>query len=174
MGRLRDLRARFINGIGAVKRSVLRRQSQTSTASNSTTLTRLVSVDSAVATADGPRSRDRGALKRKLQAQEPETQQLQLHWNEARRIYSEPVQAIDGLCKVEESINRSSTDTTVTECRSLSCGAIPERYAKKSPSRRGSLSDSVQVLVTEGCAQLSDEEEYDDVFLQSWEEQSGI
>lgn len=172
MGKLRRLRTRFISSIGAVKRSVLRRQSQTnSTTSNPTTLTRLASLDSAVPTRT--RSRGSGAQKRKLQvrlqAQKREEgsvqEQLQLHWNEARRIYSEPVQAMQGLsCRGEET--RSSTGTTITDCRSLSCTAIPERYGRKNAGM-SSLCDSAQAELAE--TQISDED--DDVFLQSWEEE---
>lgn len=170
MGKLRRLRIRFISSIGAVKRSVLRRQSQSSsTTSNPTTLTRLASLDSAVPT----RTRSRGsrAQKRKLQVRlqaqeqdEKEQEQLQLHWNEARRIYSEPVQAIQSLSREEE--NRSSTGTTVTDCRSLSCGAIPEQCIRKNAGI-GSPCDSAQAELAE--TQISDDED-DDVFLQSWEE----
>lgn len=147
MGKLRKLRTRFISSIGAVKRSVLRRQSQNnSTSSNPTTITRLTSLDSAVPDA---RTRDR-EQKRKmqvhLQAQEDEEQhQFQLHWNEARRIYSEPVQAIQGLSRGgpgQEEL--ASAETTAADCLIRSC-SIAE-------------------------TQISDEEDYDDVFLQSWEE----
>lgn len=158
MGRLRRLRTRFVSSIGAVKRS-LRRQSQTnSTASNPTTLTRLASLDSAVPSS-GARARARGsrAGKRKLQVrldageqeQDGSKEQLHLHWNEARRIYSEPVQAIQALSRGEERL--SSTGTTVTDCRSLS-----EQNAGIS-------------ICCPAEPQTSDED--DDVFLQSWEEQ---
>lgn len=151
MGKLRKLRTRFISSIGAVKRSVLRRQSQNnSTSSNPTTITRLTSLDSAVPDAR-TRSRDR-EQKRKMQVhlqaqevQDEEQHQFQLHWNEARRIYSEPVQAIQGLSRGgpgEEE--RASAETTAADCLIRSC-SIAE-------------------------TQISDEEDYDDVFLQSWEE----
>ena len=168
MGKLRRLRIRVFSSIGAVKRSVLRRQSRaSSTASNPTTLTRLASVDSA----EPVRTRSR-VQKRKLrgcfQAKElgEDQQSLQLHWNEARRICSEPLQAIENLGQEEES-RRSSTTTTVTDCRILSCGAIPEKYARKSPSVENLCGSAHE------RTQLSDEEEYDDVFLQSWEERAG-
>lgn len=165
MGKLRKLRTRFISSIGAVKRSVLRRQS--STTSNSTTLTRLASLDSAVPSRTG--SRGTRSQKRKpqvhLQSQEHEEQdQLQLHWNEARRIYSEPVQAIQRLSGGDE--NRSTS--AIAECRSLVCGAGGQYDGRNACSTSSSLCDSAQAALAE--TQISDDEDYDDVFLQSWEE----
>lgn len=157
MGKLRRLRSRFISSIGAVKRSVLRRQSQSnSTASNPTTLTRLGSLDSAVpsrTTSSGRRAQKR-KIQVRLQAQGDETQRsFQLHWNEARRIYSEPVHVTQGLSREEEA--RSGTGTTVTDsCRIAAAD-----------QRSGSLCGAAQ-----DGSQLSDEEDYDDVFLQSWED----
>ena len=164
MGKLRKLRTRFISSIGAVKRSVLRRQSRSnSTASNptTTTLTRLASLDSAVPTRT--RTTARGAQKRKIQqSQEQNQEQLHLHWNEARRIYSEPVQSVQRLSTGREE-NRSSTETEPSDARSQCC-AVSEELAGKNGS-------SVECISDEHVAQqVSDEEDYDDVFLQSWEE----
>ena len=165
MGKLRQLRTRFISSIGAMKRS-LRRQS--STTSNPTTLTRLTSLDSAVPTST--RSRGRRARKRKQQVQEEHTdgaEELQLHWNEARRIYSEPVQAMQSLSREEE--NRSSTGTTITctDCRSLSCGAIPERYSRNNAGKTNNEAGSCPHAEADSAS----EDEDDDVFFQSWEEE---
>ena len=171
MGKLRKLRTRFISSIGAVKRSVLRRQSQTSTASNPTTLTRLASVDSAVpARTATARPRGRRAQKQqvRMQSQDPEGndgEQLQLHWNEARRIYSEPMQTIQNLSASEE--NRSNAETAAIDTRSQCCAVVSEQLVRKSTSI-GSLCTSEQVAL-EGT-EVSDEDDYDDVFLQSWEE----
>jgi hypothetical protein len=163
MGKLRKLRTRFISSIGAVKRSVLRtrlRQSESSsTASNPTTLTRLASLDSAVpastgAGAGGGSRAQKRKLQVRLQAQEQED--LQLHWNEARRIYSEPVQATHGLSRGPGS--RCSSRCTAADSPNLPCAADQVR----SPS---SLCGSAR-----GDSQISDGEDYDDVFLQSWEE----
>lgn len=158
MGKLRRLRSRFISSIGAVKRSVLRRQSQSnSTASNPTTLTRLGSLDSAVpsrTTSNGRRAQKREIQVRLQEAQGDETQRsFQLHWNEARRIYSEPVHVTQGLSREEEA--RSGTGTTVTDSHSLATA----------DQRAGSLCGSAH-----DGSQVSDGEEYDDVFLQSWED----
>lgn len=151
MGKLRQLRTRFISSIGAVKRSVLRRQSQSSsTVSNPTTLTRLASLDSAVPASTGTRGNKRKSQVR-LQAQEGEEEQLQLHWNEARRIYSEPVQVTQGL-SVGEGSTSCVTGTTVADCHNA---ASQEQLVRNN---------------SEGGSQLSNEEDYDDVFLQSWEE----
>lgn len=97
-----------------------------------------------------------------MQSQEKDGEQLQLHWNEARRIYSEPVQTIRNLSTGEE--NRSSTEAAATEPRIQCCADASEQLAKKSTS----LCASEQVAL-EGT-QVSDEDDYDDVFLQSWEE----
>lgn len=162
MGKLRKLRSRFISSIGAVKRSVLRRQSQSnsSTASNPTTLTRLASLDSAVPASTGAGGSQ--AQKRKLQArlQGQEQGELQLHWNEARRIYSEPVQATHGLSRGEENI--CSTEATDAGCHNLPCAGDQEQLDRGNTR----VGDSAQ---GDG-SQISDEEDYDDVFLQSWEE----
>lgn len=153
MGKLRKLRTRFISSIGAVKRSVLRRQSQSSsTVSNPTsTLTRLVSLDSAVSASTGTRGSK--AHKRKMQVRlqdkEQKQQQLQLHWNEARRIYSEPVHVTQSTGGGDGE-NSCSTGTTVASA------VNQEQLVTCRSAQVGS--------------QMSDEEDYDDVFLQSWEE----
>lgn len=163
MGKLRKLRSRFISSIGAVKRSVLRRQSQSnsSTASNPTTLTRLASLDSAVLASTGAGGSQ--AQKRKLQVrlQGQEQEELHLHWNEARRIYSEPVQATHGLSRGEEGI--CSTGTTDADCHNLPCASNQEQLVRSNTEVSGSAQGA-------DGSQISDEEDYDDVFLQSWEE----
>lgn len=183
MGKLKKLRCRFISSIVAVKRSVLRRQSQGSTASNSTTLTGLDEADlPPAATSIASRERNRRLIiRRKIKKgdggpSEP-AQKLQLHWSEARRIYSEPMQTIDRVSSSRgEASNGSSTSTTVTDCRSLSCGAVPSRFPRSGPSL-----SSVQALASNSaggakvaaCSLFSDEEENDDVFLESWEVNQG-
>ena len=173
MGKLRKLRTRFISSIGAVRRSVLRRQSQSNAsstaASNPTTLTRLASLDSAVPTSTGEAaSAGRQAQKRELQVRLQAgsgQEDLQLHWNEARRIYSEPVQVTQSTLSREG--NSVATGTTEADCNTLSSAAGQEQLVGSNTSVGGadSLCGS-----THAGSQVSDEEDYDDVFLQSWEE----
>lgn len=178
MGKLRKLRSRFINGVGAVKRSILRLHSQGSTASNSTTLTPVDDDLPAITTAQASRARSGGpsVWKKTKEGDEEDppkpAQQLQLHWSEARRIYSEPVHTIDRVSSSRgEATNRSSTSTTVTDCRSLSC-AVPNRFptSPRSCSAQVLASNSAGGLEVPACLLSSDEEENDDVFLESWEE----
>ena len=185
MGKLKKLRSRLFSSIEAVKRSVLRRQSQDSTVSNSNILAELNEEDLPLAaTTTGSRERSRRLMMRRKMKKgdgnpcEP-AQQLQLHWSEARRIYSEPMQTIERLASSRgEASNKSSSSTAVTDCRSLSCAAVPCRFSRRSPSLA-----SVQVVLASKSAGgvkvaasslSSDEEENDDVFLESWEvDQSG-
>lgn len=177
MGRLRKLRTRFISSIGAVKRSVLRRQSTTSsTASNPTTLTRLASLDSAVPSRRSLRTNTCLHQAQDSPEGEEEREHLQLHWNEARRIYSEPVQAIQGLSNGEDIC--STTTTTVTDCRSLSCGAICEQCSRNSRNAQNLCGSTAEAVAdgNGGCThQLCsvEDDEDDDVFLQSWEDGEG-
>lgn len=160
MGKLRKLRTRLISGIGAVKRSVLRRQSQTSnsTVSNpTTTLTRLASLDSAVPASTGARGSKAQKSRKSQVRQEEGDGEIQLHWNEARRIYSEPVQVTQGLSRREDS----STGITVADLHNDSCTVQQEQLDNAIGTMTGSAQDG---------SQMSDEEDYDDVFLQSWEE----
>lgn len=166
MGKLRKLRTRLFSSIGAVKRSFLRRQSQTSgsTVSNpATTLTRLASLDSAVPASTGVRG-GRKAQKRNSQVrlqteQEGGRGEIQLHWNEARRIYSEPVQVTQGLSRRQDS-------SSGADLHDLSCIAPQEQLDSAHDTR---VTGSAH---PDGSSQMSSDEEdlYDDVFLQSWEE----
>lgn len=178
MGKLKKLRSRFISGVGAVKRSILGVQSRGSTVSNSTTQTGLEDEADllAISTARGART---GGLSiwRKMEQGEDDpskpAQQLRLHWSEARRIYSEPMHRVSS--SRGEASNRSSTTTTVTDCRSLSCGAVQNRFPRSSPSPHSCSaqalgSNSAGGLEVAACSLSSDEEENDDVFLESWEE----
>ncbi len=135
MGKLRKLRRRLLTSIGAVRRSVFRRPSQTTLPAPSNA--------------------------------------MQLHWNEARRIYSEPMPALETLSDGEADSVPSSITTAVTDCRSLSCGAVPSR--RKRYNNENLCTVSAAGGSYDDTAQLSENEEdlYDDVFLQSWEEQTG-
>lgn len=177
MGKLRKLRTRFVSSIDAVKRSVLRRQSQTSTSAsnNPTTLTtRLASVDSAIpARTDRPRGRraQKQQQARLMQSQDPDDEenageQLQLHWNEARRIYSEPMQTIQHITSTaseDKTPSNANAGTAAIDARSQQCCTAT---SDRKIASIGSLCASEQ-----GALGGTDEEEdYDDVFLQSWEE----
>lgn len=173
MGKLRKLRTRFISSIGAVRRSVLRRQSQgnsSSTASNPTTLTRLASLDSAIPASTRAAGAGRQAQKRelqvRLQAADGGQENLQLHWNEARRIYSEPVQVTQSTLSRGEG-NGVAKGTTETDCTTLPSAADQDELVRCNTGvgGPGSLCGSMHA-----GSQVSDEEDYDDVFLQSWEE----
>ena len=97
-----------------------------------------------------------------MQSEEQDKEQLQLHWNEARRIYSEPMQTIQHLSTSEEA---TVTEASAPDARSQCCAVASEQLARKSTSSEQGTLDGTQI---------SDEDDYDDVFLQSWEEEGQL
>ena len=186
LGKLKKLRCRLINSIGVVKRSVLSKQSEVS--SNNTTSVDEADLTLAAAVTSRRRRRITSSwrlmMRRKVRyadhtaSSDPSSQQLQLHWSEARRIFSEPMMPTEEgeSCSSEETGDKSSPCTSMTDCRSLSCGAVLNEFPKGIPSS-GSCqfaSNFAGGMEIAACSLSSDEDENDDVFLQSWEDERGI
>ena len=198
MGKLRKLRSRFISSVGAVKRSILRMQSQGSTASNSTALTSLTpggeDDDEPPTTSQASTTRKNAGLSiwRKMPEEDPDRtgQQLKLHWSEGRRIYSEPMHTVDRVsCRRGEQNSCRSSSTSITEVESSSLSNVAASRlvpvasqetaaAAAAAAATVAVAGSTQALAlgsageigVVACSLSSDEEENDDVFLESWED----
>ncbi len=184
MGKLRKLRSRFISSVGAVKRSILRMQSQGSAASNSTTAALMtvggedVDESSPLGALAGSNRRNGGlSIWRKIEAPSDESQSgksLQLHWSEGRRIYSEPVRTVEQVNSQSSASGSSSPNTGKTKCKKDSRdtstnNTVLSQAAEMNTSRPMAL-DSAEEIGVAACSLSSDEEENDDVFLESWED----
>lgn len=193
MGKLRKLRSRFISSVGAAKRSILRMQSQGSTASNSTALASLTrggeNEDELPTTLQTSITRKNAgqSIWRKMGGPEQEEsdrtgQQLKLHWSEGRRLYSEPMHSVEGVsCSKDERNSSRPSSTSITEVEPgeglVSNLEGQQAGPKEAAANVASSSQALALLGSTGeagvaaaCSLSSDEEENDDVFLESWED----
>ena len=169
MGKLRKLRSRFISSVGAVKRSILRMQSTSYSTSELTT----PRDDEEELQAGSSSRRNKGvSIWRKMEAPEDDTtrpgRQLKLHWSDGRRIYSEPTQAVDGLVSGEDRPGGCSSSGRYDTIERKTGGVLGNETANATSLASGG---SVLAAAVAACSLCSDDEEdNDDVFVDSWED----
>jgi len=175
MGKLRKLRSRFISSVSAVKRSILRMQSTNYSTSALTT----PGGDDDEELPPGLKTTQAGigsqrnmglSIWRKMETPEEDAtksgRQLKLHWSDGRRIYSEPTQTVDGLVSGGDRPGNCSSNGHCNRIERKSGEAFGNDVTNAT-----SLASGSSVLAAEApCSISSDDEDNDDVFVDSWED----